>query len=476
MTQTRRGGVLLVLFGIARLQDAAGTEAGPTANGYTMTFTPSPRRFFLRVIFSAFSAFLLAVALPGRAQDEGGGIASKANADIFVHKVTKLMDGGKTVDWSGVNSRLLISKRAISQYHNVYSVSPEGFRLKNLTLSREGSTPRQHNGCGSWHPSGDYFVFTSQNRGTNSYRMSLPGTGLNCNLALGDRQGRRSWPLTKYRTSYTAPKGVVYPYFSPDGERLLWAGNTGDYPEESLWGERALYLADFAMSDAGPSLTNIRELQPGENKDFYESHGFSPDGNAIIFSANLRKVRQGGREKVQGVFGMDIHTYDLRNDKLTMLTESDDVWDEFGAFSPDGSKIVWMSSQGQDIPYMGVGSTKWQRFLKSELWIMNSDGSGDPKQLTNFNTPGASEHFGRRCFIGDCVWSPDGNQIALCLNFESRNFDVESRIVLLDLGEGPPVIKPQEAPKSGATTSKAPDIGQKRSEKRTGRQSIRFRY
>ncbi|MBT3377558.1 MAG: hypothetical protein HN742_00975 [Lentisphaerae bacterium] len=417
-----------------------------------------------------------AVGLSAGAQEEAGALTSKENEDIFVHKVTKLMDGGKTVDWSGGNSRLLVSKRASSQYHNVYSVSQEGFRLKSLTLSREGSTPRQHNGCGSWHPSGEYFVYTSQNSGTNSYRMSLPGTGLNCNLALGDRDGRRSWPLTTNRTSYTAPKGVVYPYFSPDGAKLLWAGNTGEYPDDSLWGVRALYLADFKMSDGGPSVTNTRELQPGDNKDFYESHGFSPDGNTILFSANLRKVRQGGRERGQNVFGMDIYSYNLVTDKLTALTESNDVWDEFAVFSPDGKKIVWMSSRGQDIPYMGVGSTKWQRFLKSELWIMDSDGRDDPKQLTNFNTPGAVEYVGRRCFIGDCVWSPDGRQIALCLNFESRNFDVESRIVLVELGEGPPVAKKEDPKAAKGKVPGIPGVGQKQPGKRPGRPNIRFRW
>ncbi len=362
--------------------------------------------------------------------------SSKNNSKISIHRVTPLLDSGNSVDWSGVNNRLLVGKPGVNQYYNVYSITPDGYRLKSLTLDKDRSTPRQHNGSASWHPSGDYFVFTSQNSGSSSFRMSLPGTGLNCNLWLGDREGNRFWRLTSITTSYTSPKGVVYPYFSPDGTKLFWSGNTGDYPRYSLWGVKALYVADFSLSGGNPEIANIRTLQPGIQKDFYESHGFSPDGNKLIFSGNLKED--------QPVFGMDIYTYDLRNSKATALTDSFNVWDEFGAFSPDGQKIVYASSAGQEMRRMGFRTTNWQQFLKSELWIMNADGS-DPQQLSRFNTPGSMEHIQKRSFMGDCAWSPDGTRIAVCVNYETRNYDVAQKVVILDLGIGAPPSAPEKA-------------------------------
>ena len=118
-----------------------------------------------------------------------------SNSEIFVHDITVTMEGGQTIDWSWTNNRLVVGRPGANQYYNIYSVSPEGYKLKNLTLAKEQGVARQHNGNASWHPSGEYFVFTSQNEGSTSYRMSLPGTGLNCNLWLGDRSGTEFYKM-----------------------------------------------------------------------------------------------------------------------------------------------------------------------------------------------------------------------------------------------------------------------------------------
>ena len=380
-------------------------------------------------------------------------ITRQNNRDITVHSVRELLPSGETVNWSDASKRLLVSKRAANQYYNVYSVTAEGFRLKCLTLGRDRGTAGLHHGNAAWHPGGEYYVFTSQIRGSDTYQMSIPGTGLNCNLWLGDRGGNRHWRLTSLTVSRTSPRGVVSPYFNPDGTRLVWAGNTGFFPTTSVWGERALFVAEFDFEGGKPRLREQRKLQPGENQDFYESHGFTPDGNHIVFSANLLLG--------QPVYGMDLFTYDLRNSTVAALTKSPEVWDEFASYSADGRKIVWMSSGGQKIRYIR-GGAQWKRFLKSELWIMDADGS-DPVQLTFFNTP---EHLhnafvsGRRCFVGDSAWSPAGNQIAICLHRETRNFNVESSVLLLDLGIGPvPEVVPTDEEREPATTPEAPSTG-----------------
>lgn len=388
-------------------------------------------------VAAALCGVFVALTVSGaEAGKQGAPITSVDNADIFVHGFTLVTEGGRSLDWSSVTNRILVGKRGVDRYFNVYSISPDGVKQECLTLGKERGARRQHNGCASWHPEGDRFVFTSQNQGSTSYRMSMPGMGLNCNLWLADKSGSQFWQLTEITTSFRSPKGVAFPVFSPDGSKLLWAGNTGEYGNEHTWGERALYLADFALDGKEPKLTNTKVLQPGDRPDFYEPHGFSPDGKAALFSANPRKG--------QSVAGMDICTLDVATEELSFLTDTPEVWDEFASYSPDGKKIVWMSNTDQGTMVRTFGPSKWQRYLRSELWIMDSNGE-NPKQLTSFNTRGSRHYLGRRSFLGDNAWSADGQHVVVCVNTETRGYTIESRIYLLRLGEGPP---PEAAPQT----------------------------
>ena len=359
-------------------------------------------------------------------------ITQLPNHEIFVHKVTDLGDllaNTNTIDWSGPNNRLIIDKRGLNQYYNVFSVTPEGFRLKPLTLAMDPTgTARQHSGNANWIPGGDVFIFTSQNRGSTDYRRSIPGMGWHCNLWLADKDGNKFWQLTNLHTSYNSPQGIAMPHFSPDGKRVFWTGKTGKHSTESPWEQRALYLADFAFNDGRPELSNRQEFQPGKQRDFYESYGFSPDGNRIYFAGNL--------EENQPWYGMNIYALDKGATEPVNLTQTPRSWDRFASISPDGRKIVWSSSADFNIRYLGSGGSRWQRYLRTELWIMDANGQNGRK-LTNLNTPGSPEYVGRRAFVGDTAWSPDGNRIALVLHYETRNFDVDSKVLMVELGKGP---------------------------------------
>lgn len=186
-------------------------------------------------------------------------------------------------------------------------------------------------------------------------------------------------------------------------------------------------LADFNFDSDFPFLSNIETLMPGEQNCFYESHGFSADDRQVLFSGNLLSG--------QASIGLDIYTLNLESGKLIRLTESLTDWDEHAHYSADNKKIAWMSSTGFNIVWGDIQGDGWQKYLKTELWLMNSNGSSK-QQITHFNTPGYPEYLqGRRAIVSDSSWSPDGKKLVACLAYSSlanREQITGSRLVIIE--------------------------------------------
>jgi Tol biopolymer transport system component len=196
-------------------------------------------------------------------------------------------------------------------------------------------------------------------------------------------------------------------------ERIGGEGSSGF--SRGSWGEWAIKVASFSVSGGVPRLANIQTIQPGSRHRLYETHGFTPGGRKIIFSATA--------ERGKNPFGFDIYLYDLQTRELTNLTDSPDEWDEHAQISPKGDKILWMSSKG--LPFNGRAAD-----VKTEFWIMNLDGS-EKTRLTLFNDPNSPEYIPEGVVAGDTSWSPDGTRVAAYLISDAaRNV---GRIVLLQL-------------------------------------------
>jgi tricorn protease len=82
----------------------------------------------------------------------------------------------------------------------------------------------------------------------------------------------------------------------------------------------------------------------------------------------------------------DLFTVPVENGPTRNLTGSSRSHDKAAAWSPDGSRIVFISDRSGE----------------EELWLVAQDGRGEPEQLT---TGGAAMRY-------NPVWSPDGSRIA----------------------------------------------------------------
>jgi Tol biopolymer transport system component len=131
-------------------------------------------------------------------------------------------------------------------------------------------------------------------------------------------------------------------------------------------------------------------------------HGFSPDGQTILFS---------GVEEGQYYYDMEIYVMDLATQRVTRLTENDE-WDEHAHFSPDGRYIVWMSSEGISQPKGDSLTEIVSNPPRVEYWIMKSDGS-DKRRISGFNHPDEPDYIPvpGGVGLGDLAWGPDGKTI-----------------------------------------------------------------
>ena len=286
--------------------------------------------------------------------------------------------------------------------------------------------PQKHNGNPAWHPSGDYIIYTAEREDTPAEmdKYAIPGSGLHNDLWLSTADGNRFYRLTDY-SGINPVRAVIHPQFSHDGNRIFWAEkiNYGN----SFNGGWVLKIADFVIGDEKPELKNIMTLRPGEKESaFYESHAFSIDNEKILFCGNLKAE--------QTPYGMDIYEYNLKTDKLIRLTTTDNDWDEHAHYSPDGKKIAWMCQTGYDVNWNTTPMYKHFDYLRSELWIMNSDGS-NKQRLTYFNEEEHRRYVGNnilKTIVSDSAWSPDGKSIAVLLAYATSR-GRNSKIVVVEL-------------------------------------------
>jgi Tol biopolymer transport system component len=197
------------------------------------------------------------------------------------------------------------------------------------------------------------------------------------------------------------PDGTLVRYLTHDNN---WNRNAGwSYDgTKVVWNVRNSTGGIWIMDANGDHKKELTALPSGAPSHAF-GPAFSPDGEHVVYCdyANGNP----GSDPLIGieVFVMNVNGSDKR--KLTTTTVSGTTntgtvirWSIRPAYSPDGKKIVYASTQSGN----------------SEIWVMNSDGR-DQKQLT-FNTATNSTQGPDANFPS---YSPDGKKIVFLGGWET---------------------------------------------------------
>ncbi|RMH02648.1 MAG: hypothetical protein D6704_13830 [Nitrospirae bacterium] len=207
--------------------------------------------------------------------------------------------------------------------YDIYSIHVDGKDMQRLT-----STPG-YDAEATISPDGRLIVFTSIRDGDlDLYTMRADGTGI------------------KRLTHELGYDGGAF--FSPDGRRIVYRAQHPATPEE-----REAYLELLAQGLVEPSHLEIFVMDvDGSNKRQVTANGasnfapfFHPDGRRIIFSSNVSSAanKQEGRPA--------FHLYLIRDDGTGLEQVTfEGHFNSFPMFSPDGTKLVWVSDRNATSP------------------------------------------------------------------------------------------------------------------------------
>jgi len=339
-------------------------------------------------------------------------ITPACKLDTIIHDTTA------PLIWSPDGTRYILNIQDTAGVYQIYV----GYKDSTLPLTCISIKDTTGNCCGiirhwyqrnkmqaHWHPSGKWIICVVEREWYaelvyTPYPLLLTflETGWKMDMWATAPDGNHWYQLADSISSNG--NGVVGPVFTPDGTKGAWAQLQDSSKPTDKFGLWYMLLSDFTDTGTGPAFTTTKNINPPGAR-WIEPGNFAPDGKSLLISSDI------GMPDAQG---MDQFILNIYTDSVINLTNSPKVWDEHGVFSPDGNKIIFMSSY----PYRADTNSYKTLSLKTEFMLMDASPKGADstyypglEQLTHFNVAGYVESdtvTGAVAASG--VWSNDGTE------------------------------------------------------------------
>jgi len=244
------------------------------------------------------------------------------------------------------------------------------------------------------------------------------------------------WDGTAQQQLTSSPDGESSPRWSPNGKYLAFLASRGSEDEKKqgaqLWllprqGGEAL-----KVSDVKGGLSNI-QWSPDSTRIAFEISDVNPADEPEKMDGWKRKTtppividRYHFKEDLTGYLTRHyshIAVFDLATKTATTLT-SGQVDDENPAWSPDGTRIAFISKRAQPDP---------DRTTNTDVWVIDAKAGATPRQMTA--TPEGES--------GRPVWSPDGSRLAVLVGDTDTNYayDLNKLGVVAANAPGPSAVR-----------------------------------
>lgn len=289
-----------------------------------------------------------------------------------------------------------VNKKNEKKFSNLWMTSSRGGHLRQFTFGDwVDSTPK-------WSPDGKLIAFLSNRKSDKQSQLYI----------IPLEEGGEAWQLTDMKGHLGAFE------WSPDGKKIVCEFTKKDQEEldrekdeqKRKLGVVARHITRaFFKRDGEGFLSKERQhlwtidTTTGKDKqltrsDFYDEHNprWSPNREQILFLSNRAADPDFDPDAVE-LFVMPANGGEFRKIETPVGEKSG------ASFSPDGRWIAYFGKDGRGV-----------RWHNSGVWIVPSDGSAAPKNLTaayDFNVDGSTINDVTGLPHLPAVWSPDGAQI-----------------------------------------------------------------
>jgi hypothetical protein len=132
---------------------------------------------------------------------------------------------------------------------------------------------------------GRYVLLTTAEGVDKTLRDSSPGQGSGNSIQLYDRQTGKLSTLLPGATA--SQRGLIWPTFNANATKIVWSQMVKPAAEAPPDGQWALHVANVNL-EAGTLSHNVEWQDPNGDAAFYETYGWVPGTNRLIFMSNTR--------------------------------------------------------------------------------------------------------------------------------------------------------------------------------------------